>query len=128
MKKVVIDTNVLISSTLSPNGNPSKIMGMISDKELRLFYCSAILGEYKKVLAYERLNIASYTQTNTLRAIKRLGILIEPPTSAIPLPDETDRAFYDAAKEAGATLITGNIKHFPAEPFIMTPAAFLEAF
>ncbi|MDR3270840.1 MAG: hypothetical protein LBT32_04945 [Peptococcaceae bacterium] len=40
--------------------------------------------------------------------------------------DEDDRVFYDAAKSVGAYLITGNIKHFPQGPFILTPLAFLE--
>jgi hypothetical protein len=46
--------------------------------------------------------------------------------SSEPLPDEGDRAFYDIAKAYGATLITGNIQHFPKEDFILTPSEFLE--
>jgi hypothetical protein len=41
------------------------------------------------------------------------------------MPDEDDRVFYDTAKTAGAYLIPGNTKHFPQEPFILTPAQFL---
>jgi len=41
------------------------------------------------------------------------------------MTDETDRVFYDTAKASGAILITGNIRHYPAMPFIMTPADFL---
>ena len=52
--------------------------------------------------------------------------MIEPAASDIPMIDETDRIFYDTAKAAGATLITGNIKHYPAEPFIMLPADFIK--
>jgi len=42
------------------------------------------------------------------------------------MPDESDRTFYDTAKECGATLITFNLKDYPAEPSIMTPVEFLE--
>ena len=127
MRRVVIDTNVLVSSTLSFDGNPAKIMGLISDKQIQLFYCSEILDEYKRVLAYDRLNIMPKTQRRTIEAIIDLGILVEPAlTSVIPLPDETDRVFYDMAQACGSILVTGNIKHFPAEPFIMTPSKFLE--
>ena len=45
----------------------------------------------------------------------------------MPMPDETDRIFYDTAKASGAILITGNLKHFPSEPFIMKSAEFLES-
>jgi hypothetical protein len=44
------------------------------------------------------------------------------------MPDETDRKFYDTAKAAGAMLITGNTKHYPDEPFILTPAAFIRGY
>ncbi|MCL2662882.1 MAG: hypothetical protein FWE83_06060 [Oscillospiraceae bacterium] len=37
----------------------------------------------------------------------------------------SDRIFYDTAIASGAVLITGNTKHFPDEPIIMTPSEFL---
>ena len=40
--------------------------------------------------------------------------------------DEDDRVFYDIAKIAGAYLITGNLKHYPSKPFILTPSVFLK--
>ena len=54
-----------------------------------------------------------------------MGALIEPTISTIPLPDESDRIFYDTAKDSGAILVTGNIKHYRDESFIMTPADFM---
>jgi len=39
-----------------------------------------------------------------------------------------DRKFYDVAKASHACLITGNIRHFPKEPFILTPAGFLKEY
>jgi len=54
---IVIDTNVIISAVLSPTGHPAAVVSHISDTEtLQVFYSSAILDEYKRVLAYERLN------------------------------------------------------------------------
>jgi predicted nucleic acid-binding protein len=101
-------------------------MSLISDRKIELFYSPAIMDEYKRVLGYRRLKISSQTQRNTISAIENIGKLIAPPVSTIPLPDETDRTFYDTAKEGGAILITGNLKHYPAEPHIMLPADFLE--
>ena len=127
MINVVIDTNVLISAALSIKGNPAKVIECITDlKEIKLFYAEKIFDEYKKVLAYERLNIDIEMQDRALNLIKKIGILIEPTVSTIPLPDETDRIFYDTAKANRAILITGNTKHFPAEPSIMTPTEFLD--
>jgi putative PIN family toxin of toxin-antitoxin system len=126
MKRAVIDTNILVSSILSSEGNPAQIMNLISDKQVQLFYCTEILDEYKRVLSYEKLNIAPQTQEKTVNAIEALGIMIEPTTSNMSLIDESDRVFYDTAKMSESILITGNIRHYPAEPFIMTPSDFFE--
>ena len=126
MKHVVIDTNVLVSSVISLEGNPAKIMDMIADKQLLIHYSPDILDEYRRVLSYKKLCIALQTQAGIIHEIEKLGISIEPTKSATPLPDESDRIFYDTAKASGAILVTGNTKHYPAESFIMTPADFLK--
>ena len=128
VKRVVIDTNVLVSSMLSSEGNSARIMNLISDKQIQLFYCPAIMDEYKRVLAYEKLSITTQTQRSVVNAIEELGIMIKPAAGDIPLPDESDRVFYDTARISGSILITGNIKHYPTEAFVMTPTAFLTAY
>jgi putative PIN family toxin of toxin-antitoxin system len=125
MKRVVIDTNVIVSSTLSEKGKPAEIMDLCYSGGILVFYTAEILDEYKRVLSYERLNIAVETQIGVIEAIEEIGIMIEPIASTIPLPDETDRVFYDTARSSESTLITGNTKHYPVENFIMTPAEFL---
>ena len=125
MQKVVIDTNVVISSNLSLSGNPGEIMRQFYSGVLQLFYTSEILTEYKRVLAYKKFNFAIETQTAILRAIEIGGTLVAPPTSTIPFNDEADRIFYDTAKFSKAILITGNMRHYPADSFIMTPADFI---
>jgi putative PIN family toxin of toxin-antitoxin system len=128
MTFIVIDTNIFVSAAISPAGNPARIAALISKTtEIQVFYSAAILAEYKRVLSYERLNISAETQSAIIDSMIEFGILIEPPVSTIPLPDETDRIFYDTAKASGSILITGNIKHFPTEPFIITPADFVKA-
>ena len=126
MTNIVIDTNVIVSAVLSPTGTPAAIVSLVSNTEtLQVFYSSVILEEYKRVLAYERLNITKEKQNTVMNSLQRFGILIEPPVGDAPMMDETDRTFYDTAKASGAVLITGNIKHYPTMPFIMTPADFL---
>ena len=128
MLKVVLDTNIVISATISSLGNPAKIMDLVFDEKIQAYYSPAILAEYKKVLARKRLNIALEVQSDIIEAIIQAGISIEPVTSNIPMSDESDRIFYDTALESGAILITGNIKHYPTEPFVMSPASFIKTF
>jgi putative PIN family toxin of toxin-antitoxin system len=127
MAKIVIDTNIIISAVLSPTGNPATILKLLSTNEgIKLFYSMGILDEYRRVLSYTRLNIADDKQSRAIGLIEKFGMLVEPTVSTLPLPDESDRIFYDTAKSSDAILITGNIKHFPNEPFIMTPSDFLK--
>ncbi|MCL2512288.1 MAG: putative toxin-antitoxin system toxin component, PIN family [Oscillospiraceae bacterium] len=127
MINVVIDTNVIISSVLSPAGNPAKVIDKIlKNDDFEFYYSVEIHNEYRKVLSRPRLNIFKEAQTAILEGIKQTGMLISPKKSRVPLPDESDRVFYDTAKEAGAFLVTGNKKHFPNEDFILTPTEFLQ--
>jgi len=91
-----------------------------------MVYSAEILTEYKRVLSYEKLNIAVDTQESIYNAIEEAGIYIKPVVSTIQILHEDDRIFYDIAKTSGATLITGNIKHYPDDPDILTPTQFLE--
>jgi putative PIN family toxin of toxin-antitoxin system len=124
MKKIVVDTNIVISSAISANGNPAAIMELVSAKVIQAYYNDKILDEYQRVLAYERLKIEPEKQAEIIEKIKKVSILIKPQESNMPFPDESDRIFYDTAKAAGAILIKGNIKHYHNEPFIMTPADY----
>ena len=129
MINIVLDTNIIISSTLTPQGITAKIMNLIIDNEkTRIYYSSKIIAEYQKVLAYEKLKIAQEIQTGIVNKIQIIGTLIEPVVSTIYLPHEPDRVFYDAAKSINAILITGNMKHFPKDSSIMLPTDFLNQF
>ncbi|MCL1875696.1 MAG: putative toxin-antitoxin system toxin component, PIN family [Synergistaceae bacterium] len=125
MQKVVIDTNVIVSAALSPAGNPAKIVNMIFDGEVQAYFCMEILVEYEEVLSRPEFNHKIEKRKTFMHNLMQIGVLSEPVTSGFLLPDESDRVFYDTAKGNGAILITGNIKHYPDEEFIMTPTEFI---
>lgn len=57
------------------------------------------------------------------------GIYEERLTTNELLPDPKDLVFYEvciAKREEDSMLVTGNMKHFPAKPFIVTPNELLE--
>jgi len=126
MTNVVFDTNAVVSTVLTPHGVTSKAFKlMLTQREFQLYYSEEILREYKRVLAYPRLNIAALEQVKMLTLIEKVGVLIAPSASTVHFVDESDRIFYDTARAANAVLVTGNLKHFPNEDFIMNPADFL---
>jgi len=130
MINIVLDTNVIISATISPLGNPAKIINLIAaDENMQIYYSSEILAEYAKVLSYGRLNFSEEKKAHAHNVIKKYGVLIQPTTiSEIPFIDESDRIFYDTAEAGNAYLVTGNLKHYPEESHILTPAQFVEMF
>jgi len=125
VKRVVFDTNILVSALLSKWGNPAKIYRMFLTGALELVYSPQMLEEYQDVLYRPNLRIPPTDAAIIIATIQQYGteIWVLPPSVGI-IPDEDDRIFYDAAKSSGAYLITGNTKHFPCEPFILTPTEF----
>ena len=122
--KVVIDTGVLVSALWSAEGNPASILKLIPD-DIVPHINNEILSEYKEVLNRPKFDFTEQKKTALLSKMEMHSEQMLPMESNDPMPDESDRIFYDTAKQSGAILITGNIKHFPDEPFIMTPAEFI---
>ena len=125
MLRVVLDTNVVVSGLMSTNGNPAKILNLVASRNLKVYYSPEIFAEYIDVLARPHFKFSSEDRSSFQQGVEQFGVLSQPPSSSIPLPDEDDRCFYDVAKYCEAILITGNIQHYPVEPFIVTPTEFL---
>lgn len=63
----------------------------------------------------------------TLEVIKRYGINSSRKESNEQLPDPKDIVFYEVALSVDDSyLVTGNTKHFPKKPFVVTPAEMLQ--
>jgi len=123
--RVVLDTNVLVSALISDRGNPAAILDMLSEGSLEAVYCQRILDEYAEVLSRPRFGFPRAEIDAVLDLFKMRGAAVDPMRSVFPMPDESDRVFYDTAVAGGAVLITGNLKHFPDKPFIVSPAEFI---
>lgn len=127
----VIDTNVLISSLLSKKDDSAtvQVLGKVIIGEIIPVYSNVITKEYRKVLSRKKFDFSGDTIEYLLSAVEKYGILIDPSPSKIILPDMKDLPFYEAVLEKrddDAYLVTGNIKHFPKEPFIVTPRELLD--
>lgn len=125
MHKVVIDTNILVSALLSPNGNPNKIYRLFLSGDLILVINDDIIAEYTEVIYRPHLHIPTDAADIAITGIEQYGEIVQPTASTFDMVDEDDRIFYDTAKAAEAYLITGNLKHYPNELSILSPAAFL---
>ena len=125
MRRVVLDTNILVSVLWSDNGNPYSIVELFFRHKIEVLYNAEIMEEYADVLGRTKLGFSNQRVLLLLQEIEKHGVPAIADQSEAPFTDEDDKVFYDVAKAYGAVLITGNKRHFPDEPFIMTPAEFL---
>lgn len=126
----VLDTNVLVSALLSKNSVPAKILDETTDGSIVPLFCDDILAEYEDVLHRKKFPFTAREVRALIETIRSRGVHIEPgPVDAV-LPDLDDVVFYavvmEKRKDEDAYLVTGNQKHFPKEPFIVTPKEMLD--
>lgn len=126
----VIDTNVLVSAMLKWNSVPGNVMELVFDGPIVPVYNAEILKEYREVLSRPKFRFTKEIVDDVLESIESKGISIEAEMLDIVLPDPKDRVFYEVVLEERKTeeafLVTGNIKHFPVETFIVTPRKMLD--
>ncbi len=123
---VVIDTNVLVSAFWKADSKPATIINFMLHGKIIPCYNSEILLEYSEVLKREKLAFSLDKINWVIDKIIAVGNEVLVKQSDFQMVDESDRKFYDVAKNCGAFLITGNKKHFPNELFILSPAEFLD--
>ena len=57
----------------------------------------------------------------------KTGMCLDPTTSSEDFPAPDDRVFYEVAlTKDGAYMVTGNLKHFPKSPIVVTPAEMIK--
>ena len=116
--RIVLDTNVLVSALLSPEGKPAQIFRRFLRGEFVLCYDERIMSEYEQVLSRPKFAFDPKQVKTVLNYIRLVGLETQAPTLPIPFEDEFDKKFYEVAKFTDAILITGNLKHFPADPIV----------
>ena len=122
----VIDTNVIVSALLSSNleSNPVKVFRAIVQERIVPLYNDEILEEYRSVLSRPKFHLDLPLIESVIKAIVVDGFNIDrTPAADIDFPDPKDIVFYEVALSCeNSYLVTGNIKHFPVKPFVVTPA------
>ncbi|MBQ7573850.1 MAG: putative toxin-antitoxin system toxin component, PIN family [Clostridia bacterium] len=126
----VIDTNVLVSAMLKWNSVPGNVMELVFRGTIIPVFNEDIIKEYITVLLRPKFRFTKEIVDDVISAIKGNGVWVDEKSIDIDLPDPKDRVFYEVVMEkrsgTDAYLVTGNIKHFPAKPFIVTPRQMLD--
>ena len=126
----VIDTNVLISAMLKWNSVPGNVLEFTFSGTIVPVLNEHIVREYREVLSRPKFKFPKDIIDTIVSEIERLGIYIDAPELEVELPDPKDRVFYEVVMEerntVDAYLVTGNLKHFPEEPFVVTPRQMID--
>ena len=129
MIKAVIDTNVIVSAyiTKNPDSATAKVWEAVLQCKLTPVYNEEILDEYVDVLHRRKFCIPERLINHAIDQIVTNGIRGERIQSNEAFPDPKDVVFYEVAlSKDDAYLVTGNTKHFPNKPIVVTPAEMLE--
>ena len=129
MIHAVIDTNVLVSVLLSKSEDSSviKLIDAVLDGKIIPLFNNEIIAEYTEVLSRPKFNFDKEMRELLVERIVFLGEDTDRTTYPESLPDEDDRVFYEVALSTDdAYLVTGNLKHFPKTPIVVTPAQMLD--
>jgi putative PIN family toxin of toxin-antitoxin system len=112
--RLVIDTNVLVSAALNPDGLQRTTVILATTKPAHLYVTRPILEEYAGVLSRPELRIRKGVRLQLLQLIKNHGHIVAPSRRLEVSGDPDDNMFLECADVARADyLITGNLRHFP---------------
>jgi putative PIN family toxin of toxin-antitoxin system len=112
--RLVVDTNVVVSAALKPEGLERTVVLLALTKPARWYVSDAILSEYAVVLARPELKVRRHLRQQLLQLIKNHTRVVVPSRLSRVTTDPADNVFVECADAARADyLVTGNQRHFP---------------
>jgi putative PIN family toxin of toxin-antitoxin system len=128
--RLVLDTNVLVSAALKPDGLQRTVLLLALARPARLYVSALILAEYKTVLSRAELQIRKGLRHRFLQLINSHAHLVRPVRRLAITPDPDDNMFLECADSARADyLVTGNQRHLPRfwkQTKVITSREFLD--
>ena len=126
----VIDTNVIVSALIAtkPDSYPLMVLSNVYQGPIVPVYNDEILAEYRDVLYRDKFHLKSEDIELALKTITETGLnLARTSVLGEDFPDPKDVVFYEVKmSKDDAYLVTGNVKHFPKKPFVVTPKEMVE--
>lgn len=129
--RIVCDTNVLVSATLS-NGTPRKILRLIACGDVQNFVSLEILAEAKNVLVRPKFGLSPEEVTQAVDVFSEISLHVSPAQRVnVIKEDPDDDRILEAALAAKADFIVSGDKHLLNLQSwngieIRSPADFLE--
>ena len=113
--RIVIDTNVLISAAIRPDGTQAQVIHLVAFRAVEMVISEAVMVEYREVFSRPR-----FSSRTDPAEVSRLLSMIEAeatmvrPTEELNISEHaSDNRIYECAAAAEADyIVTGNTRHF----------------
>ncbi len=116
--------------TRNENSPTVQILRFLANGNIVPVYSDEIVREYNEVLRRAKFKLSESLIINLLKDIMDNGSKItELAKVTETMPDPKDIVFYAVTlseQDKDAFLVTGNGKHFPEKPFVVTPSELVE--
>jgi len=126
--RVLVDTNVVISTLLFPNSTPARALTLVLD-EHRLVLTDWIIDELHEVVGRKRPDLLPAPEAFLTGIDYELA---SPGDPSVPISDPNDQPILDAAVAAAVDVIVTGDKLFLSlgldQPRILTARSFLDAY
>lgn len=130
--RAVLDSNVIISALLSPQGAPARVLLAWYEGRFELVASRMLLGELKRALSYPKLarRIPSDEATAVLTWLKRDATIVSDPDEEPPVRsrDAGDDYLLALAERERAALVSGDrdVLALSGEVPVFSPNSFLD--
>ena len=132
----VFDTNVLVSSLLTknPDSATARVIDLVADGKVTPLFNGEILDEYEEVLSRAKFQFSHTAVEKLMEVFRQFGQALAPiATDETFAADSDDKIFYEVVMakreqtndDEDSYLVTGNLRHFPIKPFVVTPSEML---
>lgn len=110
--KIVMDTNIIISTLIAKHGDPAKVFKKMINGEIKNYTSKEIIQKIIDVLNREEITKRTQKQDrqHILEQYLIYSVLIKPKKNFDVIEDKKDNKFVDVAKEAKAQYIISGDK------------------
>ena len=130
--RAVLDTNVIISATISRTGPPAQIIRAWIDGEFELVVSDRLLSEIWRSLGYSKIakRVDAAEANELIEVLERNATLIADPTEppAVSSRDHADDFLISLAETASALVVSGDgdLLQLSGQIPVMSPLQFIE--
>lgn len=116
MIRAVLDTNVLISGLIRPDGLEARLLQLALERQLEACVSTELWEEYVEVLGRKKFSKYQERASQLLRELEAVVTYYVPLERLEVTADPDDNLLLECSQTAGAAyVVTGNLKDFPTE-------------